>query len=150
MNKDLSTEISNKNTDVHHMVRCTDWITNRFGLFLNCNDTFHIYITISTFTSFLPYSIVFRLASCPILSHFMISEVRSQNVTNKSCLVCAKGKKYAFCVTLRFTGSTRQGNAELRTYIILLCRRGKVEFHISKLTSVYIAFPVSFPSSCVR
>ena len=38
---------------------------------------------------------------------FVIPAVRSQNVTNKSCLVCVKSEKYAFLVTLRFLGSMR-------------------------------------------
>ena len=50
-----------------------------------------------------------------ILSHFTIPAVRSQNVTNKSCLVCVKSEKYAFWVTLRLTGSMRQGESEQNT-----------------------------------
>ena len=38
-----------------------------------------------------------------------------QNVTNKSCLVCVKSEKYVVWVTLRFLGSMRQGEDELRT-----------------------------------
>ena len=41
--------------------------------------------------------------------------VASQNVTNKSFLVCVKSEKYAVWVTLRHLGSMRQGKAKLST-----------------------------------
>ena len=36
----------------------------------------------------------------PVLFHFTIAVVGSQNVTNESWLVCVKSEKYAFWVTL--------------------------------------------------
>ena len=44
-----------------------------------------------------------------------IPAVVSQNVTNKSCLVCVMSEKYAFWVTLRLLGSILQGKVELHT-----------------------------------
>ena len=54
-------------------------------------NTITIYITISTFTSVRPYN-----ARCPVPSYLTIPAVTSQNVTNKSCLVCVKIEKYVF------------------------------------------------------
>ena len=48
---------------------------------------------------------------CPKITP--VSAVGSQNVTNKSFLVCVKGEKYAFWVTLRTLGSMRQCEAEI-------------------------------------
>ena len=45
----------------------------------------------------------------------------SQNVTNKSCLVFAKNRKYAFWVTLRPLGSKKRGEAKLRILKIPHC-----------------------------
>jgi len=42
-----------------------------------------------------------------------VSAVGSQNVNNKSFLVCVKSEKYVFWVTLRLLGSIRQGKAEI-------------------------------------
>ena len=39
----------------------------------------------------------------------------SQNITNKSSLVCVKSEKCAFWITLRLLGSMQQGKAKLRT-----------------------------------
>ena len=49
--------------------------------------------------------------------HFLalILAVESQNVTNRSFLVCVKSGKYAFLITLRLLGSMRQGEAKLCT-----------------------------------
>ena len=48
-----------------------------------------------------------------------IPAVISQNVTNKSSLVCVKSEKYAFFVNLRPLRSMRGGKAELRTTFTL-------------------------------
>ena len=45
-------------------------------------------------------------------SHFAISAIGSQNVTNKSCLVFVKSEKYAFWVTLRLWDPCGKGKAE--------------------------------------
>ena len=51
-------------------------------------------------------------AVCPVM--LPIPAVLSQNVTNKSCLVCTESEKYAFLVNLRpLLGSMRRGQAEL-------------------------------------
>ena len=50
-----------------------------------------------------------RLSCCPLT--LPISAVVLRNVTNKSCQVCVKSKKYAFLVTP--LGSKRQGLAVL-------------------------------------
>ena len=55
------------------------------------------------------------VASCPIPLCNSIPVVGSQNFTNKSFLVCVKSEKYTYLVSLRLTGSMRQGDAELRT-----------------------------------
>ena len=44
---------------------------------------------------------------------FLTPAVVSQNVNNKSSVVCVRSKKYAFLVTLRLQGSMRLGKAEL-------------------------------------
>ena len=44
---------------------------------------------------------------------FPIPEVISQNITNKSCLVCVKSEKCAFWVILRLMRAMRRGKAEL-------------------------------------
>ena len=46
---------------------------------------------------------------------FPIPAVVLQSVTNKSCLICVKSKRYAFLVTTRPLGSMRWGEAELHT-----------------------------------
>ena len=70
----------------------------------------HIYITISTFTFVRPYAVVpSRTVTLPIPA------VKSQNFNIKSCLVCVKSEKYTYLVSLILIGSTRQGEAELRT-----------------------------------
>ena len=56
---------------------------------------------------YLNFSIGVRWCQHSVPSYFTIPAVGSQNVTNKSFLVCVKSKKYAFRVTLRFTGSMR-------------------------------------------
>ena len=38
-----------------------------------------------------------------------VTAVITQNVTNKSCLLCVMSEKYAFLVTLRLLWSMRQG-----------------------------------------
>ena len=70
-----------------------------------------IYITISTLKSACPYCPCRRL----VLSNFTISVVGSQNVIDKSCLVCIKREKYTFLVTLRPLVSMRRGKVELCT-----------------------------------
>ena len=46
---------------------------------------------------------------------FPIPAVVLQSVTDKSCLICVKSKRYAFLVTTRPLGSMRWGEAELHT-----------------------------------
>ena len=78
---------------------------------------FKIYITISTITSILD-----PILSCPVISCFVtlpIPVVWSQNITNKSWLVCVKSEKCAFLVTLRPLGSIRWWKFELLHYINL-------------------------------
>ena len=42
-----------------------------------------------------------------------ILAVISQNVNNKSCLLCVQSEKYAFWVTLRPVGSMKQAEAKI-------------------------------------
>ena len=49
---------------------------------------------------------------CPT-SKFPVPTVVSQNISNKTCLVCVKSKKFVFLITLRTFGSMRQDKAEL-------------------------------------
>ena len=53
---------------------------------------------------------------CPSVRKItQIPDIASQNVTNKSCLVCAISEKYAFWVTLRpQSDRCRRGEAEVR------------------------------------
>ena len=56
-------------------------------------------------------------ATRPVLSRFTIPAVISQNVTNKSCLVCVMSEKYASWVTLRPQWHRwRRGVAEVRIH----------------------------------
>ena len=64
--------------------------------------------------------------------------VGSQNVTNRSFLVCVKSEKYALCVTLRPLGSIRQGEPEI--HAIRYCAR-RSRAALIKLTSVFHHFP---------
>ena len=66
---------------------------------------FKTYITILTFMSVPPYGVRRCLVlSSTIPSHFTITAVGSQNITNKSCLVCVNSENYPFWVTLNFIG----------------------------------------------
>ena len=53
----------------------------------------------------------FRIWVC----HTLGISVASQNVTNKSFLVCVKSEKYAFWATLKYLGTMQQVEAELST-----------------------------------
>ena len=71
--------------------------------------------------------------SCPIQSHITISAVGSQNVTNKSSLVCVKSEKYAFWVILSSLGSMWQGEAEIHAlqYQARQSRAAYIKTHLS-------------------
>ena len=65
----------------------------------------------------------FDLHVCPFIQRrwcrrptfeFQIPAVVSQSVTNKSCLVCVKSRKYASLETRRSLGSMRNGKADPR------------------------------------
>ena len=54
----------------------------------------------------------------PLVRHtfqFPISAFLSQNVTDKSYLVCLESEKYPFWVTLRPLGFIRQGKTEVKS-----------------------------------
>ena len=95
-----------------------------------------------------------------------IPAVVSQNVTNKSCLICVKSEKYAFWVTLRPQWDCcHRGEAELR---ILNFKTTWSEFQMPSQTAPaeakprcvysilkphgqsFITSPESVQSSCVR
>ena len=74
-----------------------------------------------------------------------IPAVVSENVTNKSCLVCVMSEKYAFWVTLRpQSDRCRRGEAEVR---ILDFKTTWSEFQKASQTATE---PESVTSSCVR
>ena len=81
----------------------------------NSRSLYVIYITISTFTPVRPYGVGVSVGVCPFLFHFTIPEIGSQNVTNKTSLVCVKSEKYALWVTLRLIRSMRRDKAEPST-----------------------------------
>ena len=60
--------------------------------------------------------------------HTLRFYVVSQNVINKSSLVCVRSENYAFRVTLRLLGSIWQGNAEP------INRRREAELRILELS----------------
>ena len=78
----------------------------------------------------------FRPSVCPKTNSSFA--VGSQNVTNRSFLVCVKSEKYALWVTLRPLGSIRQGEPEI--HAIRYCAR-RSRAALIKLTSVFHHFP---------
>ena len=92
-----------------------------------------IQITIYDFTSVC-------LSVCGYVSHTLGISVTSQNVTNKSFLVCVKSEKYTFWFTLSHLGSMRQGKAELNT----------LHYQARQSQAAYIRthFSVSSPAQC--
>ena len=105
------------------------WVISWFDSYLNNHFNLHVCL-----------SILFRLrAICPCVQKLTpVFAVGSQNVTNRSFLVCVKSEKYALWVTLRPLGSIRQGEPEI--HAILYCARGS-QAALIKLTSVFYHFP---------
>ena len=131
-------------------------------LYLNNYFDFHVCLSIrpSVRSSVRP----FVLPSAQKLTSIPASV--SQNVTNKSCLVCVKSKKYASWVTLRPQWDRcRQGEAKVR---ILNFKTTWSEFQMPSQTAPaeakprcvysilkphgqsFITSPESVQSSCVR
>ena len=88
---------------------------------VHLNNYFDFHVCLSIRGSVLPS---FRHSVCPKTSPNSCS--LSQNVTNKSYLVCVKSEKYASWVTLR---------AQLDC-----CRRGKAEVCIIKFKTIWSEF----------
>ena len=66
------------------------------------------------------------LVHYPVLSHLTIPAVRSQNITNKSCLVCVQSEKYASWVNL--------------TSQLDRCCRGEAEVRILDFKTIWSDF----------
>ena len=100
-------------------------------LYLHLNNYFNLQVCLS---------IHFRFCSVhPCVQKLTpVFAVGSQNVTNRSFLVCVKSEKYALWVTLRPLGSIRQGEPEI--HAIQYCARGS-RAALIKLTSVFHHFP---------
>ena len=129
-------------------------------LYLNNYFDFHICLSIRPFV---------RPSVRPVPSGQKLNSIPasvSQNVTNKSCLVCVKSKKYASWVTLRPQWDRcRQGKAKVR---ILNFKTTWSEFQMPSQTAPaeakprcvysnlkplgqsFITSPESVQSSCVR
>ena len=115
---------------------------------VHLNNYFDFHVCLSIRPSVL--SVPFRPFRSVRPSHWLltpVSAVGSQNVTNRSFLVCVKSEKYALRVTLRPLGSIRQGEPEI--HAIRYCTRGS-RAELITLTSVSHYFPVLVPSSCVH
>ena len=79
----------------------------------NLNNYFDFHVCLS-FRLFVRSSVRSSVRSC-VQILYQFPAVISQNVTNKSCLVCVKSEKYAALVTLRPQWDRcRRGEAEVR------------------------------------
>ena len=110
-------------------------ISTNFGRVISCN--LHNYNNLHV-CPFLGRPLV---AYHSVQSYFTNPVVWSQNVTNKSCLVCVKSEKYAFLVTPRLIiMSMRRGKAELHTFHYQLKK--------SQTMHINLHFSTSLPPQC--
>ena len=103
------------------------------GISDNCELSLWMYLNQSKWI-FQPscLSVCFQFHSvCPCVQQLTpVFAVGSQNITNKSFLVCVKSEKYAYSVTLRPLGFMRQGEAKIQR-LWFRARRSRAVYSIT-------------------
>ena len=91
----------------------------------------------------------FRLWVCGSqMCHTLRFSIVSQNVPNKSSLVCVQSEKYTFLVTLRPLEYIMQGKAKPST-LHYQAKRSRTAYNKTHLSVHHLPSAVSVPSSCV-